>query len=97
MGWLRLVALLEGLSLILLLFVAMPLKYAAGEPAMVKYVGMAHGILFILFILMSLWESWAHRWKFSVVTWKVLASSLVPFGTFYIDRTVLEPLHKTMQ
>ena len=49
MGRLRAVSALEGLSYALLVFVAMPLKYGLGEPAMVKVMGMAHGVLFVVF------------------------------------------------
>jgi integral membrane protein len=92
-GRLRAVAFLEGLSLLLLLFVAMPVKYGLGEPILVKYIGMAHGILFILFILLALVQHVEQQWAFFSVTWKVLLSSLVPFGTFYVDHKVLAPLH----
>lgn len=82
---LRLLALLEGLSLLVLLFVAMPLKYAYDEPGAVRHVGMAHGVLFIgysiwLFVIAAQ-ENW--QWKPILVSF---ASSFVPFGTFYSDR-----------
>jgi integral membrane protein len=92
-GRLRAMAFLEGLSLILLLFIAMPLKYGFGLPAMVKVVGMAHGVLFIGFVLLTLMVSIEQRWSFLSTTWKVLLSSMVPFGTFYIDKKILEPMH----
>jgi len=83
-GRLRLVALVEGISFLLLLFIAMPLKYLAGYPAAVKVTGMAHGVLFILFMLALLHTTIAYRWKltFSLL---VFLSSLVPFGTFFMD------------
>jgi len=92
-GRFRAIAFLEGLSLLLLLFVAMPVKYGLGEPILVKHIGMAHGVLFILFILMALQQHVEHGWKFFSVTWIVLLSSLLPFGTFYIDHRILAPLH----
>jgi integral membrane protein len=46
----RLIAFLEGLSFVLLVFVAMPLKYWAGVPLAVRIVGMAHGLLFLVFL-----------------------------------------------
>lgn len=92
-GRFRAIAFLEGLSLVLLLFVAMPVKYGLGEPVLVRYIGMGHGLLFILFILMALQQHVEHGWKFFSVTWLVLLSSLVPFGTFYIDHRFLAPLH----
>ena len=48
---LRVVGLLEGLSFLLLLFIAMPMKYMFDNPVLVKYVGMGHGVLFILFLI----------------------------------------------
>ena len=81
----RLIALLEGISFLVLLFIAMPLKYLLGEPLLVKYVGMAHGILFILFIGLLLITAKEYKWKISFVSMAFIAS-LVPFGTFYLDR-----------
>ena len=48
---LRLVGLIEGISFLLLLFIAMPVKYMMDNPVLVKYVGMGHGVLFILFLV----------------------------------------------
>ena len=59
---LRLVALLEGCSFVLLLAVAMPLKYAFDLPQAVRVVGMGHGVLFILFCLVTLRVSAAQGW-----------------------------------
>jgi len=92
-GRFRAIAFLEGLSLVLLLFVAMPVKYGLGEPILVKYIGMGHGLLFILFILMALQQHVEQGWKFFSLTWMVLLSSFVPFGTFYIDHRFLAPQH----
>lgn len=82
---LRIVSVLEGLSFILLLFVAMPLKYFAGEPIYVKYVGMAHGLLFILFIF-ALYNAWEeNRFSFKVVL-VCFVASLLPFAPFFLER-----------
>jgi len=84
---LRLVALLEGTSFLVLLFVAMPLKYLAGLPLAVSIVGSLHGLLFLMF-LAALYRagsqrSWpASRWAIAFV------SSIVPFGTFVFDRSL---------
>ena len=48
---LRLVGLLEGISFLLLLFIAMPVKYMMDNPILVKYIGMGHGVLFVLFLV----------------------------------------------
>ncbi|MBW8687053.1 DUF3817 domain-containing protein [Chitinophaga rhizophila] len=90
-GRLRVIGFLEGVSLIILIFIAMPLKYWAGEPAMVKMVGMVHGLLFTLFVLVTLSVAVTYNWKFFQTTWKVLLACMIPFGTFYIDKYVLKP------
>ncbi len=85
MGRLRLVAFIEGLSYLVLLFVAMPLKYVAGIPEPVRAVGMAHGVLFVSFCFALLFVLVEGRLTFarSVVTF---ISSLLPFGTFVVDK-----------
>lgn len=85
-------AFLEGLSLLILVFIAMPMKYIWGDPAMVKLVGAIHGGLFLLFIFIALQVSIEHKWKFSEITWKVLLASMIPFGTFYIDSRILRKM-----
>jgi integral membrane protein len=87
-GRLRLTGLLEGLSYILLLGIAMPLKYYAGMPQAVRVIGMAHGILFILFLIFSLHSKIIYRWSITRLLALWLAS-IVPFGTFYVDYTIL--------
>jgi integral membrane protein len=84
-GRLRLIGMLEGISFILLLGVAMPLKYLAGKPEAVSVIGMAHGILFTLFCLALLQVMNAHDWSVRKALTPFLAA-LVPFGPFVIDR-----------
>ncbi len=85
LGKFRLIALLEGISYVLLLFVAMPLKYIAGFPLAVKYTGWAHGVLFVLYVL-YLFQVWSeYNWKPGRTIW-AFAASLIPFGTFILDR-----------
>jgi integral membrane protein len=83
-GLLRVVAFIEGWSYLLLLGVAMPLKYFAGLPLAVTIAGAIHGGLFLLFCAALARAMMAARWS---VRWSavVFASSLVPFGTFIID------------
>jgi len=81
----RLIALLEGLSFIILLFIAMPIKYMLGEPMAVKIVGMAHGGLFLLFIYLLFVSAKEYKWKFSFISMAFIAS-LLPFGTFYLEK-----------
>lgn len=83
----RLVALAEGVSYVVLVFVAMPLKYFAGAPVAVRVVGGLHGALFVLFVVTLLRAAWSRRW--SLLRCAVaFASSLVPFGTFAFDRSL---------
>ena len=87
----RLTAFLEGVSYILLLLIAVPIKYLLNEAFYVKILGMPHGILFILYILFSIIAKIKYNWnfrKFLVVS----IASLVPFGTFYIDKKYLTKL-----
>ncbi len=84
LGRLRVVGFLEGLSFLLLLGVAMPLKYYWGEPQAVRVVGMAHGVLFIAYIAATVqaWLEYDWTWKRAAL---IAAASLVPFGPFYAD------------
>ena len=80
----RIISYLEGISYILLLFIAVPIKYYANDPTLVKLLGMPHGILFVAYVILSLVNSKKHNWNFSK-TLVVLISSIIPFGTFYVD------------
>jgi len=88
-GRLRILGFLEGISLLLLVFIAVPLKYWGGEPALVKAIGPIHGLLFTFFVLMTLSAGVTYGWKFSETSWKVLLACVIPFGTFYIDKHIL--------
>ncbi|WP_018629825.1 DUF3817 domain-containing protein [Niabella aurantiaca] len=78
------IAFLEGISYLVLLLVAMPLKYAADIPEGVKYVGWAHGVLFVLFCIYLLKVWVGLKWSFGKATVAFIAS-LLPFGTFVLD------------
>ncbi len=93
-GRLRLLAILEGLSLLLLVFVSVPLKYVFGIPQLSSILGPVHGILFLLFVFNTISVGTEYEWKFRQTTWKVLLACLIPFGTFYVDRKILKPIHK---
>jgi integral membrane protein len=80
---------LEGISLLCLVFIAVPLKYAIHQPAMVKAIGPVHGALFLWYVFTALSVGIEQGWKFTETTWKVLMACIVPFGTFYIDRHIL--------
>ena len=83
-GRLRLVGMAEGISLLVLLGIAMPLKYLAGRPEMVRLIGWAHGVLFVLFIIMVLFAYHEKNWPLKKVVFAFLAAFL-PFGTFVFD------------
>lgn len=89
MQFLRFMALLEGTSLLVLLFIAMPLKYSYGMPEAVKLVGPIHGALFLMFNAVLF--SYAAKGHLSGVK-SVLGfvASLVPFGTFVYKAKVLK-------
>jgi integral membrane protein len=82
---LRALAFVEGCSYLLLLFVAMPLKYVAGQPMAVRLAGSVHGGLFIALALAA-WQVMRVRKK--AITWGVRVGvlSVIPFGTFFLDR-----------
>ena len=91
-GRLRLIAFLEGVSLILLVFLAVPLKYFLHNPALVKAIGPVHGVLFLLFVFYVIRVASEEDWKFKDTTWKVILAGFIPFGTFYIDHKILRKL-----
>lgn len=86
---LRVISYLEGISYILLLFIAVPIKYYANDPSLVKLLGMPHGLLFVAYGILSLVSSKEYRWN-SKKTLVVLISSVIPFGTFYVDYKYLK-------
>lgn len=81
---LRVVALLEGISFLVLLFIAMPLKYFADEPWLNRQVGMAHGVLFVLYVILVIEVKLAMNWSLKKML-IALGASVIPFGTFYIN------------
>jgi integral membrane protein len=83
-GRLRLIALLEGLSFLVLLGIAMPLKYLANSPTPVKITGWIHGLLFVLYLLAVADVSRKRQWSMAQVA-GALVASVVPFGTFILD------------
>ncbi|MEZ5018164.1 MAG: DUF3817 domain-containing protein [Flavipsychrobacter sp.] len=93
-GRLRVVALFEGISLLVLLFITVPMKYVWGNPIGSEVIGPIHGILFILYVLLTFSVAGDHSWKFFKTTWLVLLASFIPFGTFYVDSKILKPIDK---
>ena len=85
LGRLRVIGFVEGISYLVLMGIAMPLKYLAGMPLPVKVTGWAHGVLFVLFCFALLQVFLVRRWSFLKGA-LAFAASLVPFGTFVLDR-----------
>ncbi|NIF05229.1 DUF3817 domain-containing protein [Chryseobacterium sp. Tr-659] len=91
-GQLRILAILEGISLLSLICIAVPIKYWIGNPIFVRLMGPVHGTLFLLFLFNTLSVGVEQNWKFKEVTWKVILACFIPFGTFYIDKKILSKL-----
>lgn len=87
-GRLRVIGFWEGVSFLVLLLIAMPLKYLAGQPQAVSVVGMAHGVLFMLYLAAAIQAALDHDW-----TWKrtllVMVASVLPAGPFVVDARIL--------
>lgn len=84
-GQLRVAGFVEGVSYLLLLGVAMPLKYVWDMPEYVRVVGMTHGLLFILYCVLLAAAMRKHAWSFGFGAYLFVAT-LIPFGTFFSDR-----------
>ena len=84
----RIVSLLEGVSYLLLLFIATPIKYLQDNPEYVKMLGMPHGILFMLYVVIAFLIKKEMNWDNKTLG-IVLLASILPFGTFYIDKKYL--------
>lgn len=97
--WLKnltVVGYLEGTSFLLLLCIAMPLKYMMGIPEAVKYIGMAHGVLFIAYVLILI----AAAIKIKMPNWAVPAGvlgSFLPFGPFIFDHLLKKNLNTAVK
>ena len=84
LSFFRKLSLIEGFSLIVLLFIAMPAKYQFGYFDSVWIVGMTHGILWLAYLAVSLVVS--HQQKWSIMFWLlVLFASVIPFACFFLD------------
>jgi len=84
----KFISILEAISFLVLLLIAMPLKYIWEMPEMVRIVGMAHGILFVLYVMGAYWMYEKLNWSFKTLMIVVLCSVL-PFGPFYADKKYL--------
>lgn len=84
----RIISFLEGISYLLLLFVAVPIKYFGENETYVKMLGMPHGLLFLGYIILAIMLKYELEWK-SKTFWTILVASVIPFGIFYIDKKYL--------
>lgn len=83
------VAVAEGISYIALIFIAMPLKYFADMPLAVKYTGWAHGVFFMLYVVMVIMCWMEYKWKLGK-TVIVFLASLLPFAPFIVEKRLTE-------
>ena len=84
----RIISFLEGVSYLLLLFIASPIKYFQGDASYVKILGMPHGILFMLYIVFAIVLQKQMKWNPKTLG-IVMIASVLPFGTFYVDKKYL--------
>lgn len=83
--WFRIVALGEGVSFLVLLGIAMPLKYLAGLPLAVRVAGSAHGALFVAYVAFIVFFVAKKRWNGQLAI-EAFVAGFLPFGTFWLDR-----------
>jgi integral membrane protein len=88
-GRLRAIGMMEGISFLLLLLIAMPLKYLAGRPEAVQMIGWVHGLLFVLYMIALAIVFFKYRWPF-VRGLKGFLAAFVPGGPFWFDRSLKE-------
>ena len=91
----RIISIIEGLSYLLLVFIAMPLKYMFDYPLAVKIVGMSHGVLFILFFVALVMAMNRYKWKF--LGFQLFVYSLIPFGFILIERIIMKSPAKKLK
>ncbi|WP_031427953.1 DUF3817 domain-containing protein [Flavimarina sp. Hel_I_48] len=86
----KILGILEGISFLGLLLITMPLKYFYDNPVPNQWLGMAHGVLFIAYVIVAVIVSRQLRWSFKTLV-IVLICSVVPCGTFWMDAKYIEP------
>jgi len=85
----RIISFLEGISYLLLLFIAVPIKYFQEDVSYVKMLGMPHGLLFMSYIVLAIVIQKQMKWNLKNLGIIILAS-VIPFGTFYVDKKYLQ-------
>jgi len=84
----RIISILEGISYLLLFGVTMPLKYMANMPEPNQVIGMIHGILFVIYVIMAVVLQRKYGWSYTTLM-IMLFCSILPFGTFWMERKYL--------
>lgn len=79
---------LEAISFLVLLGIAMPLKYIWNMPEAVSIIGMAHGILFVMYLLLAYYVGQELKWS-NKTLFIVMICAILPFGPFYAERKYL--------
>ena len=87
LGRFRIISAIEGLSYLLLMFIAMPIKYIGENPYPVKVLGMIHGVLFIIFMISLFEAKIKQKWDTGFM-FQLFVLSLIPFGVFIIEKKV---------
>ncbi len=82
-------AFVEGISALLLFFFAMPMKYIFNDPIYVKHIGMYHGVLFTIYILIATVLKFKENWELQKYV-EICLASIPPFGTFYMEKKYLK-------
>ncbi len=89
LGFLRLVAFIEGVSYLVILGITMPMKYLFDMPEPTRPVGMVHGVLFMLYVFLVFVVQFSVKWSLKTTFWALLAS-IIPFGTFVADAKIFK-------
>ncbi|HTN21578.1 MAG TPA: DUF3817 domain-containing protein [Pelobium sp.] len=90
-GQFRLICLLEGITLLVLVFIAVPLKYGFGNPIVSEIFGPIHGFLFLAYVAYTILFAVKYSWSFKKIFF-VSAASFFPFATFYVEKRVLSKI-----
>lgn len=84
----KIIAFLEGVSFIVMMIFGMPLKYIGNNDIIIKFLGMPHGLLFVSYVILAFLIQNQMKWDFKDMS-VVLICSLIPFGTFWMDKKYL--------
>lgn len=88
-NYLRTLGYVEGVSLLMLLFIAMPIKYIGGEPIVVRWVGMIHGLLFVAYCFCAITYGTEKNWSKKRLFFALILAT-IPFGPFVFDKKVYQ-------